>query len=90
MDVANMISVASGWVPTVMLFGLVLGFFVALGRSASPGAHQPHEPASLFSHIAMRALAGIRRLNELHRRNALPPWDDLDHHLTPRSPGCPT
>lgn len=59
-------------VATLALAGLVLGYFVALGRSAAPADAQ---------HPLRTALVGLRRLQDLRDRTALPPWDDLDKHF---------
>ncbi len=82
MDVAHIMDVTSGWWPTAMLAVLVLGFLVAMGRPASPPADWPDGRATLSWTGALRAaLAGLGRLQELHHRRALPPWDDLDEHF---------
>lgn len=97
MDVAHLMDVASDWWPTAMLAGLVLGFLVAMGRPSSPPAGWPDDRATMTWAGALRAaLAGLSRLQELHHRRALPPWDDLDDHfpvdrrpLTPDPNGGP-
>ncbi len=86
MDVAHIMNAASDWWPTVMLAGLVLGFLVAMGRTAPPPAGwlagRPDVRATMSWTGALRAAcAGLNRLQELHRRRALPPWDDLDEHF---------
>lgn len=83
MDVANMMTVASEWGTTALFAALLLGFFAALGRSGSRPADRPYDPASTLAQDALRGvLDGVKRLHELARRRALPPWDDVDNYFT--------
>ena len=64
--------------PTTVLATLVFGFFVVLGRSATPVAERTTATSMRVHDLVHFAVGGVRRLHELQRRGALPPLDDLD------------
>ena len=83
MDVTNLMTLASEWGSTALFVGLLLVFFAALGRSGSRPTDRHYNPASTFAQDTLRGvLDGVKRLSELTRRRALPPWDDVDRHFT--------
>ncbi len=64
--------------PTMMFVVVLLVFFAALGRSAMPPAER--RPVTRWStrDLLGNALAGCRRLAQLHQRNPMTP-----HRRTP-------
>jgi hypothetical protein len=85
-----MTDVITEWAPTVGLIGLVFGFLVVLGRHGVPATRRPRLSSLRVRGVLLTAHAGSRHLAQLHARNALPPWDDLDRHFPLHRPGAPT
>lgn len=66
--------------PTICLVGVLLAFFAALGRSAMPRAERLPWTRWSTRDLLGNAVAGMRRLTELHRRDPLTPQRRTPFH----------
>ncbi len=65
---------------TLLFLLLLIAFFVAFGRSATPPVRRIPIMALTLRDVVNAAARGVAELNRLHRRRWPNPWDSTDDH----------